>query len=184
VDTGPLVESNEEIWDEIAASLAKGKVEAAAAALRHHLEYASRRLADNLGARPAFKADGNYELGELLPSVLVRLRELCGKSAEVAQSWGNTATKEAAVELKGKLSTCNGATNVEQWAVNKAVHYNEWTNFGRKDFEPVVAAFKELLDCFRCSGCEAWLFVTPRGNPDAVRCSCATINFNLKAKSK
>jgi recombinational DNA repair ATPase RecF len=184
VDTGPLVESNEEIWDEIAASLAKGKVEAAAAALRHHLEYASRRLADNLGARPASKADGNYELGELLPSVLVRLRELCGKSAEVAQSWGNTATKEAAVELKGKLSTCNGATNVEQWAVNKAVHYNEWTNFGRKDFEPVVAAFKELLDCFRCSGCEAWLFVTPRGNPDAVRCSCATINFNLKAKSK
>lgn len=105
VDTGPLVESNEEIWDEIAASLAKGKVEAAAAALRHHLEYASRRLADNLGARPVFKADGNYELGELLPSVLVRLRELCGKSAEVAQSWGNTVAKEAAVELKGKLST-------------------------------------------------------------------------------
>ncbi|WP_375776714.1 AAA family ATPase [Bradyrhizobium sp. ma5] len=184
VDTGPLVESNEEIWQEIAASLAKGKVEAAAAALRHHLEYASRRLADNLGARPVFKSDGNYELGELLPSVLARLRELCGKSAEAAQSWKNDSAKEAAVSLKAKLSTCNGATNVEQWAVNKAVHYNEWANFGRKDFEPVVAAFKELLDCFRCAGCGAWLYATPRGIPDAVRCSCTTINFNLKAKEK
>jgi recombinational DNA repair ATPase RecF len=30
IDTGPLVESNQEIWDEIDAALAKGKVEAAA----------------------------------------------------------------------------------------------------------------------------------------------------------
>lgn len=69
IDTGPLVESSQEIWDEIAASLAKGKVEAAAAGLRHHLEYVSRLLADQLGAAPQFRADGNYELGELLPSV-------------------------------------------------------------------------------------------------------------------
>ena len=67
VDHGPLVESNEEIWQEIAGSLGKGKVEAAAAALRHHLEYVSRHLANDLGAAPQFRADGNYELGELLP---------------------------------------------------------------------------------------------------------------------
>ena len=63
IDTGPLVESNLEIWDEIAAALGKGKVEAAAAALRHHLEYVSRHLADQIGATPQFRADGNYELG-------------------------------------------------------------------------------------------------------------------------
>jgi hypothetical protein len=38
--------------------------------------------------------------------------------------------------------------NVEQWAANKAVHYNEWANFGKRDFEPVVSAFRELHDCF------------------------------------
>jgi DNA-binding GntR family transcriptional regulator len=43
IDTGPLVETDQEIWDEIAAALAKGKVEVAAAALRHHLEFTSRR---------------------------------------------------------------------------------------------------------------------------------------------
>jgi hypothetical protein len=184
IDTGPLVESNEEIWDEITAALAKGKIEAAAAALRHHLEYVSRLLADQLGATPQFRADGNYELGELLPSVLARMKSLYGKAAEAAQSWGKDAEKEAAGKRKALLSTSAGASSVEQWAVNKAVHYNEWANFGRKDFEPVVAAFKELLGCFRCETCESWLHVSPRGTPESLRCACNAINLNLKSRPK
>jgi hypothetical protein len=184
IDTGPLVESNVEIWDEIAAALAKGKVEVAAAALRHHLEYVSRFLADQLGATPQFRADGNYELGELLPSVLARLKYLYGKAADAAQSWGNDAEKEAVVKRKASLSTAAGAKSVEEWAVNKAVHYNEWANFGKKDFEPVIAAFKDLLGCFQCESCESWLHVTPRGVPESLRCGCNAINLNLKPKPK
>ncbi len=82
------------------------------------------------------------------------------------------------------LSTAAGAQNVEQWAVNKAVHYNEWANFGRRDFEPVVAAFKDLLECFRCADCDSWLYVTPRGIPETLRCSCNGININLKQKPR
>jgi hypothetical protein len=155
IDTGPLVESNLEIWDEIAAALSKGKVEAAAAALRHHLEYVSRHLADQLGATPQFRADANYELGDLLPSVVARLKELYGKAANAAQSWGNDADREAIAKRKESLSIAAVASNVEQWAVNKAVHYNEWANFGKKDFEPVVSAYNDLLNCFRCGTCEA-----------------------------
>src|SRR6266851_670764 len=184
IDTGPLVESNQEIWDEIAAALGKGKVEVAAAALRHHLEYVSRHLADQIGATPPFRADGNYELGELLPSVLARMKVLYGKAAEAAQSWGNNVEKDVVVKRKASLSTSVGASSVEQWAVNKAVHYNEWANFGKKDFEPVVAAFKELLACFRCDACESWLHVTPRGNPESLRCGCNAISLNLKPKPK
>lgn len=184
IDTGPLVESNLEIWDEIGAALGKGKVEAAAAALRHHLEYVSRHLADQIGATPQFRADGNYELGELLPSVLKRMKDLCGKAADAAQSWGKDADKDAAGKRKTVLSTSNAAMSVEQWAVNKAVHYNEWANFGKKDFEPVVAAFKELLGCFSCDACESWVYVTPRGSPESLRCACNAINLNLKPKPK
>jgi hypothetical protein len=184
IDTGPLVESNQHIWDEIAGALAKGKVEVAAAALRHHLEYVSRLLADQLGASPTFHADGNYELGELLPSVLARMKSLYGKAADAAQSWGNIVDKEAASKRKGLLSSSNAAINVEQWAVNKAVHYNEWANFGKKDFEPVVTAFNELLACFRCEACNSWLYVTPRGIPESLRCSCNAISLNLKSKPK
>jgi hypothetical protein len=185
VATGPLVESNADIWDEIASALAKGKVETAAHGLRHHLEYASRQLADQLGARAIFRADGNYELGDLFPSVLSRIKDLYGKAADVAQSWGNAVAKEAALERKTALSGSSGASNVEQWAVNKAVHYNEWANFGRKDFEPVVVAFKELLECLRCKDCQSWLYVTPRsGSPESLRCQCMIVNLNLKAKPK
>jgi hypothetical protein len=184
IDTGPLVESNQDIWDEIAAALAKGKVEAAAAALRHHLEYVSRHLADQLSANPQFRADGNYELGELLPSVLARMRSLYSKAADAAQSWGDNAAKDSAVTRKTSLSSAAGAQNVEQWAVNRAVHYNEWANFGKKDFEPVVAAFKELLECFRCGTCGSWLHVMPRGSPETLRCDCNAVNINLKPKSR
>jgi len=184
IDTGPLVESNQEIWGEIAAALGKGKVEAAAAALRHHLEYVSRHLADQLGATPQFRVDGNYELGELLPSVLKRMGDLCGRAASAAQSWGNAADKEAATKRRASLAASNAAMSVEQWAVNKGVHYNEWANLGSKDFEPVAAAFKELLACFRCETCESWLHVTPRINPETLRCGCNAISLNLKAKPK
>jgi len=183
IDSGPLVESNEEIWAEIDNALGKGKVEVAAAALRHHLEYVSRHLADLLGASPQFRPDGNYELGELMPAVLKRMKELCGKAADTAQSWGNVADKEEVAKRKVALSTSNAATNIEQWAVNKAVHYNAWANFGKKDFEPVVAAFKELLACFTCAKCDSWLYASPsRGTPEALRCPCNATNLNLKPK--
>lgn len=184
VDTGPLVESSVEIWEEIDTALAKGKVGTAAAALRHHLEYVSRLLAGQLAATPPFRSDGNYELGELLPSVLSRMKTLLGKAADAAQSWKDDGTKEAAANRKEQLATSNAAMSVEQWAVNKAVHYNEWANFGKKDFQPVVGAFKELLERFQCDKCESWLYISPRTNPESLRCTCNHINMNLKAKPK
>jgi hypothetical protein len=184
IDTGPLVESNQEIWGEIESALEKGNVEAAAAALRHHLEFVSHLLADQLGANVQFRADGNYELGDLLPSVLARMKDIYGKAAAAAQSWGIDKDKQLATTAKESLSAAAGASNVEQWAVNKAVHYNAWANFGKKDFAPVAAAFRALLGCFRCQGCESWIYVTPRVTPESLRCGCNTVNFNLKAKPK
>jgi hypothetical protein len=184
IDTGPLVESSHEIWTEIETALGKGKVEVAAAALRNHLEYVSRNLADNLGATPPFHADGDYELGELLSSVLARMGNLYRKAAQAAQSWGREADKAAVEQRKLSLADANAQVGLENWAVNKAVHYNAWANFGKKDFEPVVAAFKSLLACFACDSCGAWLFVSPRGNSDALRCFCNAVNLNLKSKPK
>ncbi len=186
IDTGPMVETSAEIWDDIAAALAKGKVETAAASLRRHLEYASRLLADQLGATPTFRADNNYDLGDLLPSVLTRMKTLYGKAADAAQSWGHASAKDDAGKRKAALSTCSGATNVEQWAINKAVHYNEWANFGKSDFEPVVSAFKELISCFLCDSCGSLVYLTPPRSkqPEALRCACTAINLNLKLKPK
>jgi hypothetical protein len=112
------------------------------------------------------------------------MKDLCGKAADAAQSWGKNAEREVATMRKTALSTSNAAINVEQWTVNKAVHYNAWTNFGKKDFEPVVAAYKELLACFSCPVCDSWLYTAPRLNPASLRCACNAVNLNLKAREK
>ena len=184
IDTGPLVESNQEIWDEIAGALGKGKVDVAAPALRRHLEYVSRNLADQIGATPQFRANGNYELGDLLPSVLARMNHLLSKAADAAQSWVNDSQRAAVRQRKESLSASAGASNVEQWAVNKAVHYNEWANFGKNDFEPVVVAYKQLLACFQCETCKSWLHTAPRNAPETLRCDCNAVSLNLTSKPK
>lgn len=184
VDTGPLVESNPDVWADIEAELAKGKVEVAAPILRRHMEFVSRLLADQLAAPTIFRADNSYDMGNLLPSTISRLKDLLGKAADAAQSWGNDTQKADALARKQKLKEASTHKGEEDWAINRAVHFNEWANFGAKDFEPVVNAFRELLDCAKCPECDAWLYVTPRFGPaEALRCPCSSTNLNLKRKS-
>lgn len=182
VDTGPLAESGQEIWSEIKASLREEKVPQAAAALRRHLEYVSRVLADDLAADVPFRLDGGYDLGDLLPRLVGRMNKLCGAAAKAAQSWGNQPGREAANLRSTELGQAYAASQIDQWAINKAVHYNEWAAFEREDFEPVAKAFERLLACFRCGSCEAWLRLVPRGQPETLRCDCSAVSLNLRSK--
>jgi recombinational DNA repair ATPase RecF len=163
VDTGPVVESDEGIWPEIEAAIAKGKISDAAGMLRRHIEYVMPQLADSLGAKAVFKADGSYDAGDLQPSAIGRLRELLAKAAESANSWNNEAQKKAVADHKSRVSEACTLKGEEDWAINKAVHFNEWANFGKKDFEPVVAAFKKLISEFRCATCDSYVYISPRG---------------------
>jgi len=184
VDTGPLVEFNPDVWADIEAELEKGKVEVAAPILRRHMEFVSRLLADQLAAPTIFRADNSYDMGSLLPSAMSRLKDMLGKAADAAQSWGNETQKADALARKQKLKEASTHKGEEDWAINRAVHFNEWANFGAKDFEPIVKAFRDLLDCAKCPDCDAWLYVTPRNGPaEALRCPCSATNLNLKRKS-
>lgn len=185
VDTGPLVASNPEVWAEIDAALAKGKVEVAAPILRRHMEFVARLLADQLGAPIAFRADNSYDLGGLLPSAMSRLSDLLGKAVDSAQSWGNEDQKSKAHARKQRLKKANTNKGDEDWTVNKAVHFNEWANFSSNDFKPIVQAFKDLLACAQCDDCGSWLYIEPkRIAPGGLRCSCSLVNLNLKRKPK
>lgn len=185
VDTGPLVESNPEIWAEIDAALVKGKVEVAAPIMRRHMEFVARLLADQLGAQTVFRADNSYDLGGLLPSAMSRLSELLGKATDSAQSWGNDEQKMNALARKRQLKQANTHKGEEDWTVNKAVHFNEWANFSSNDFKPIVQAFKNLLACAQCDDCGSWLYITPKStSPEGLRCSCNLVNYNLKIRPK
>jgi hypothetical protein len=183
IDAGPLVAETQEVWEEIDRDLGKNDVPSGAAKLRRHLEYVARELAECLRAQVTFQGDGNYDLGSLFPSALARVPRYLKEALRAAQSWEDDDAKMRVEALKAEFELKRKAANVEQWAINPAVHYNEWANFSKEDFVPVVKAYKGLLSVLRCSRCETWLYVSPsKGTADVLRCDCTKMNFNLKKK--
>jgi hypothetical protein len=185
VQTGPIFEELTDVWDQIDKDLTKNDVHAAAGRLRRHLEYISAELADQLGAKPVYRADFSYDLGDLLPAVISQQGDLLKLAAKAAQDWKDDDAKAGVEALKTARAQALAKYGGESWAVNKAVHYTEWENFSNAEFRSVVEAFKTLLLQFRCTkpGCESWLYVTPRkGDREALRCRCAAVNLNLRGK--
>lgn len=185
VQTGPIFEQLLDVWGQIDKDLAKNDVPAAAARLRRHLEYISAELADLLGAKPVFRGDFSHDLGDLLPPVIGRQAELLKLAAKSAQDWKDEDAKVKVEALKVARAEAMTKYGGENWIINKAVHYTEWADFSKTEFNSVVDALKILLLQFRCTkpGCDSWLYVTPRkGDPEALRCRCAGINLNLRSK--
>lgn len=182
IDAGPHVSECVEIWDEI-AGLLESDVSTAAARLRNHLEFVSHDLADALKAQVKYQADNGYDLGDLLPNVTARFKKYLKEAKVAAGSWNDDAKKQSAETLETDFAAKLQATNLEQWAINPAVHYNEWQNFSKEDFAPVVAAFRDLLNSMRCHTCNAWAYITPaKGARETLRCDCSAMNLNLKKR--
>jgi hypothetical protein len=183
VDTGPRIWDDRDIWVEIQEVLDKNDVPRAAALLRRYLEYISAVLADNLRAQVEYRGDASYDLGDLLPSTLNRWKDRLKKGIKSAGHWGHG---DAKTELQAKLSEAEALiqkTSAEQWAINRSVHFNEWENFSKSEFEEVVEAFKALLEHIRCTNpkCGGYPYLTPRkGKSEQLRCICGTININLR----
>ena len=185
VQTGPIFEQIAEVWDQIEGDLARNDVETAASRLRRHLEYVAGEVADQLGAKPRYRGDFSYDLGDLLPAVIGRQGELLRLAAKAANDWKDNEAKAKVEAMKTTRSEILTKWNGEQWIINRAIHYNEWATFAKTEFRAVVEAFKALLPQFRCPkvGCESWLYVMPRrGDAELLRCHCMGFNLNLKRK--
>ena len=185
VDHGPFVSELKEAWERIEDDLDEDNVPAAAGMLRRYLESLAYELADRFGAEAPVRQDGAYELGELLPKVVKRWKDLLGKAISAAHSWGDEDTQTVLKQRKQAFSDAAQGSNVEQWAINPAIHYNEWANFSKQDFKPVVDAFQTLLACFRCPSCDAWLYPQPtRLDAKTIRCECGKTVVNLVPKQR
>lgn len=185
IETGPRIWDDKDVWTEIDGELDKDDVPRAAALLRRYLEYISAVLADYLRAQVEYRGDANYDLGDLLPPVTNRWRNRLEKGIKSATHWGHDDAKAALEAKLAEAKTLIKKTNAELWAINKSVHFNEWENFTKGEFKEVAEAFKALLDHIRCSNpkCGGYPYLTPRkGSSEQLRCSCGTININLKTK--
>jgi hypothetical protein len=183
VDHGPTQWDERDVWREIDDYLKENNVRAAAALLRHFLEYTSAELCHRLCAPVAFRGDAQYQLGELLPAAIKHMRELyrCAKGA--ANSWNQREIIEQIAAGEATFAALAKTSNAEQWQVNVAVHFNSWDNLGKEDFQPVVKAFRELLGGFTCPNCKEYLRVSPdRETPESLRCECGKTSINLRKK--
>jgi ABC-type branched-subunit amino acid transport system ATPase component len=183
VDHGPTAWDDRDVWTEIGDHLKQNDVRAAAALLRHYLEYTSAELCHRLRAPVEFRGDAQYQLGELLPAATTHMRKLYTRGKEAANSWNQ---KEIVIQLADRESNFEilaHTSKAEQWQVNAAVHFNSWDTLGKEDFKPVVKAFRDFLGAFTCSVCSEYLRVSPdRETPESLRCECGKTNINLRKK--
>jgi recombinational DNA repair ATPase RecF len=180
VDGGPQIVGVVESWDAIEAALQSNDIPQAAWRLRNYLEYIASELADNLGAKVTFRANGDHTAGELLQSVCSRFRDLLKRAAKARKSWGHSREEQEAIDLEKKFALLlNEITSSENWMINPAVHYNQWEDFTRSDFSRVVEAYKELLDCMTCKDCKSLLQRNSPVDCTDMSCMCGTLSFRF-----
>jgi len=185
IDRGPHVNFRPDIWDRINEDLKSNDVSEAAAKLRHGAEDFFRGVCSSLEVPVIFKEDYKWELGELQLPAMEHYREFIKKAIRSAESWSQTELAEQYRETDSVRSSVYGRTYAEQWSVNEAVHYNNWENFRREDFIPVVDAFHDLFDLYLCQNCGGMLKVQKTDNKiSSIKCPCGEINYNLIIKTR
>ena len=184
VDFGPTQWDDRDVWAEINDYLKRNDVRSAAALLRHYLEYTSAELCHRLRAPVEFRADAQFQLGELLPAAVNHLRKLYSYAKDSANSWNHKDVVAAIGAQEKGFADAARQSNVEQWQINVAVHYNSWDTLTKDDFSPVVAAYHKLITSFNCADCGEILRVSPdRETAEALRCDCGKTNLNLRKKT-
>jgi len=184
VDTGPSYVEDVDFWDKIQEDLDNNDVSSAAARLRRNSEYFFERACDSLFGKIIYKGDGRWELGDYLPGTIEAFKKHLKQAKVAAQSWGNIKIFQEMEELESVANEIIRRSQVEQWGINENVHYSKWGEFSKTDFVPIVEAFKDLHDLFKCSKCQGLLFVTLKGkDPQDLRCLCGQVNYNLLKKA-
>jgi hypothetical protein len=180
VETGPVVMEGSDFWDRIDEDLDRHDVSSAAARLRRNVEARLADVAEQLGGMVPYRSSGNWDLGEYVNAVKGRYSKLLGRAAGAANSWNDDVARARVAEVKQDWDSASLGQTSEQWAVNPAVHFNEWANFSESDFRPVVEACRCFLAIFECASCNTQVRLSKvDGREDALRCGCGAFHLNL-----
>jgi len=185
IEMGPQVDCEVDMWKRIEEDLQKEDVPSAAGKLRRGSEEFFGMVCDALQAQVTYKLNGRWELGDFLPAAMGKYHTLLKKAKKTAQSWGDEDCCERLQELDSTVGQIYTRCGAEQWAINANVHYNNWANFSKSDFRPIVEAFQDLYGLFVCSKCGGMLHLTTKGlTLVTVRCNCGGVDWNLIEKAK
>ena len=182
LDSGPHVNDAVDVWERIAADMQREDIASAAAKLRRGSEQFFFDVCGNLAAPVPLSKDARYELGDLLISAMRRFKELLSEANKAAISWGADVVEDVQL-LSAERKAIYSNLGKEQWAVNVNVHYNQWANFTKNDFQPVIDSFHALFNLFICEKCGGTLYLVQDGKAlKNVRCPCNHVSWNLEKK--
>jgi len=182
IDTGPVFEFEEDVWDRIEKDLNKNDVPAAAHRLRRNAECFFENICDFLMADVLYKGNHQWELGDFAAAAISAYKHYLRKAKSNFQKIDQSKFKELEKMEKEATEIIN-RSQIEQWMINVNVHYSKWDEFDKNDFKPVVKAFKELFGLFTCNSCGAIISriqskgTTPK---DIVSCGCGKIFWNIQ----
>ncbi len=183
IDNGPSVNTMDDIWDAIEEDLKRNDIPSAAAKLRRTSEEYFSQVCASLHAPVRFQFNCQYELGDLLSGAMSEYKSQLKHAKSAARSWENYEELERLTKIEKFSKRVFSRLNMEIWAVNPALHYNQWADFTPQDFKPVVETFHDLFSIFQCSKCGTLLHLVINGpRPEAVKCNCGNITWNLKDK--
>lgn len=183
ITEGPRLNRLTDSWEQIRNLLSDDEIPAAAAKLRRFSEQYFSGVCELLQVKTKHKEDKGHDLGELLPDAISQYKNLLKKAKKSAEQWGNKEAHEELIGISKYSKEIIEQSKVEQWAMNTNVHYNNWANFTREDFEPVVNSFEGLFSLFRCDNCGELIHLSMDGyTPEALRCNCGKINWNLRVE--
>lgn len=183
IDSGPQVMGDIDIWEKIDEYLIKNDMTAAASNLRNGCEEYFGIVCECLKAPVVYKIKQNYELGEFIHAAWRQYKSLLKKAKESANSWNRRDLIETLNETESTADQMYKRTDAEIWAVNTTVHYNNWSTLTPTEFRPIVEAFNDLWNIFRCTSCSSMLScIQEEKESVSVRCKCGKINWNLAKK--
>ena len=174
---------DKDLWDRIKEDLDKNDVPSAAHKLRRDAECFFESVCDFLGAKLPYKGHHQWELGDFAPAAISAYKRYLRKAKSNFQKMKQEDKFKELNELETRASEIIAKSQIEQWIINENVHYNRWEEFSKKDFEPVVEAFKNLFALFTCSSCGATIAIseskgeTPK---TILSCNCGKIFWNIE----
>lgn len=183
IDTGPIFELDKDLWARIKEDLDKNDPPSAAHKLRRNAECFFENVCDLLAAKVTYKGHHRWELGDFAPATISAYKEYLKKAKSNFQKMKQQDKFEELNDLEKIANEIIAKSQIEQWVINENVHYNKWEEFSKKDFEPVVEAFKGLFDLFTCSSCGAPIMLSQgvsETSKSIVSCSCGKIFWDIQ----
>jgi recombinational DNA repair ATPase RecF len=185
LDSGPHVNFEQDMWQQINKYLEANDVPSAAAKLRRGSESFFETICDNLDASVRYRQNRRWELGDFMPNAVSQYKKLLKEAKKSAQSWNNKELVDELTSVESTVTQVFTRSQIEQWGVNSNVHYNEWSNFSKQDFIPIREAFEDLFNLFICQTCKGNIKLVSRDlKPELLKCNCGNITWNLVENKK